>query len=324
MPTDRYIGVDVGGGGIRVRADLGGQLRTIKNSSPVPRARGQIDIGVLAERIGALLAPIHRGEGVHAIAVGLTGMPGLLGSPAEFAHHLHSRLPVRDVYVASDALTTHLGALRGHPGCVVAAGTGVIVLGTDHRQIWNQADGWGHLLGDDGGGAWIGAQGLQAALRHHDRRDEGSAALSHQLRQRYGDTDKALSVIYGAGSPAHELAAFAPHVADAARQGDRVALGIWRKAGARLASATHAAARSLPPDFSWGGKLFDAEELLHDPFKDELERRIPEARTHTPAGTAADGALLLARRGLPAKGFGMEAYAAKFSPPGCTVPIAQP
>ena len=102
MPTDRYIGVDVGGGGIRVLADLGGQLRTIKNSSPVPRARGQIDIGVLAERIGALLAPIHRGEGVHAIAVGLTGMPGLLGSPAEFAHHLHSRLPVRDVYVTSD------------------------------------------------------------------------------------------------------------------------------------------------------------------------------------------------------------------------------
>lgn len=300
MPAETHIGVDVGGTGIRVRAVVDGRHRRADDRGPVPRAAGRIDAPTLAARIGALVATIRHGV-AERVAVGLTGMPGLLESPAELAAHLHRHIATGAVIVAGDALTTHLGALGGRAGCVVAAGTGVIVLGTDHESTWQRADGWGHLLGDQGSGSWIGAHGLRAALRHGDGRDGGSAHLHDCLRERFGDADGALHAVYGAASPAHELAAFAPAVADAARAGDQVARTIWRRAGVHLAEAARAAARGLPPDFSWGGRLFDAGLLLLEPFRAELIRRVPGARLTEPEGQAADGALLLAQRGRPAR-----------------------
>jgi N-acetylglucosamine kinase-like BadF-type ATPase len=222
----------------------------------------------------------------------------LLENPPDLAREIHRHVPTSEVVVASDALTTHLGALAGRPGCVVAAGTGVIALGTDHETTWRQADGWGHVLGDDGSGAWIGAQALRAALRHHDGRPGGSAVLLDKLRAHYGDTEAALYAVYS--SPAHELAAFAPLAAEAAHENDPVAHDIWRRAGTHLAESAHAAAGHLPPTFSWGGGLWSAGELLLTPFRTELTRLRPDARVSEPAGRAVDGALLLARRGLPA------------------------
>jgi N-acetylglucosamine kinase-like BadF-type ATPase len=295
MPAETYIGVDVGGGGIRVRAAVGEDLLTAADRGPVPRQEGRVDVPAVAARIGALVTGLC--ATADRVAVGLTGMPGLLEDPTALATALHDHVRTGGVIVASDALTTHLGALTGRPGCVVAAGTGVIVLATDHKRTWRQADGWGHLLGDEGSGAWIGARALRAALRHHDGRPGGSAVLLDKLRQRFGDTDTALRAVYG--SPAHALAAFARPTAEAAHEGDPVAADLWRRAGTHLAASAHAAARDLPPEFSWGGRLFDAGPLLLTPFQEELTRRRPDARVTAPAGTAAEGALLLARRGLP-------------------------
>ncbi len=310
MPAESFVGVDVGGGGIRIRAVVDGRRLRDKDRGPVPRTAGRIDAPAVAARIGALVNGLGEVK-ADRVAVGLTGMPGLLDSPAELADHLHRHIPTRSVIIAGDLLTTHLGALGGRPGCVVAAGTGVIVLGTDHASVWQRADGWGYLLGDEGSGAWIGRQGLRAALRGEDGRDGGSAALRRALVARFGDPDAALRTVYGAASTAHELAAFAPDVAAAAGEGDPVARDIWRRAGTHLAEGARAAARGLPADFSWGGRLFDAGELLLAPFREELARRVPGARLSKPRGQAADGALLLARRGLPA-GTGHLRFAREF------------
>ncbi|GAB3452079.1 N-acetylglucosamine kinase [Actinophytocola sediminis] len=314
MRAEAHIGVDVGGGGIRVRAKVGDHHLTTHDDGPVPRTAGRIDTRALGERIGRLVAGLDV-DAVDRVAVGLTGMPGLLDRPEELGGQLHRHIATSGVIVASDALATHLGALAGRPGCVVAAGTGVIVLGTDHRTTWHQADGWGHLLGDDGGGAWIGAQGLRAALRHADGRDGGSAALLAKATSRFGGIDGSLHTIYGSTWPARELATFAPDVAAAAHDGDRVAGDIWRRAGVHLAESAQAAARDLPANFSWGGRLFDAGPLLHDAFHDELSRRVPGARIVTPAGQAADGALLLAQRGLPPDSAHPAAYAVEIPDP---------
>lgn len=307
MPAEVFVGVDVGGGGIRVT--VGGPGLLAEDRGPVPRTAGHVDAPALAARIGALLTTV---DSAARVAVGLTGMPGLLESPADLARHLHRHVDAGAVIVAGDLLTTHLGALGGRPGCVVAAGTGAIVLGTDHADVWQRTDGWGYLLGDQGSGAWIGRQGIAAALRAHDGRDGGSPALRRRLRDRFGDPDATLRAIYGADSPAHELAAFAPDVAAAARAGDPVAHQIWVRAGAHLAEAACAAAHGLPPNFSWGGRLFDAGDLLQAPFQEELARRVPGAVVSKPHGEAAGGALLLARRGLPPGGAGQGRYAREF------------
>jgi hypothetical protein len=92
-----------------------------------------------------------------------------------------------------------------------------------------------------------------------------------------------------------------------------VAGDIWRRACAHQARSAHAAARGLPADFSWGGRLFDAGPLLLTPFREELTRRMPGARLSPPAGQAADGALLLARRGLPPDGSHPVQYAVELT-----------
>ena len=48
------------------------------------------------------------------------------------------------------------------------SGTGSNVFGVGPaRRAW-RAGGWGHLLGDEGRGYWLGVQSISAALRDRD------------------------------------------------------------------------------------------------------------------------------------------------------------
>jgi N-acetylglucosamine kinase-like BadF-type ATPase len=58
------------------------------------------------------------------------------------------------VVVTNDAVTSYLGAIGFEPGAVVAAGTGVIALAGDRDGNFARSDGWGYILGADGGG-WL-------------------------------------------------------------------------------------------------------------------------------------------------------------------------
>ncbi|TMR09526.1 hypothetical protein ETD86_43220 [Nonomuraea turkmeniaca] len=320
MSRTGFAGVDVGGGGVRVRIEVEGMTAQGADAAPVPRDRGHVDLDRLAARIATVVdqatlvaeetVPARTGGfgqdravqgGVPAVdrfaamAVGVTGLPGLVKDPGTLWEALGERFGLGTLVVAGDLVTTHVGALGFQPGVVVAAGTGVITLGTDMNGVWNQADGWGHLLGDHGGGAWIGAQGLHAALRAHDGRAGGSAALLERMTARFGHPLDLVALVYESGSAAHHLASFAPCVGEAARAGDPVARRIWTEAGRQLGQTAVAAATGLDPVFSWGGRLFDAADLLMEPFQETVRESLPGARFTPPLGTSADGALALAK-----------------------------
>ncbi|TDD19621.1 BadF/BadG/BcrA/BcrD ATPase family protein [Nonomuraea diastatica] len=316
MSSTGFAGVDVGGGGIRVRAEIGEESAYGEHVAPVPRDRGRVDLARLASRIAlavegampvpgglpAAVTPAQERPGVTrdvgrfaGMAIGVTGLPGLVRDPGTLWDALRERFGLETLVVAGDMVTTHVGALGFRPGVVVAAGTGVITLGTDLDRVWNQSDGWGHLLGDHGGGAWVGMHGLHAALRAHDGRAGGSLALLDRMTARFGHPLDLVALVYESGSAAHHLASFAPSVADAARAGDPVARRIWTEAGRQLGQSAAAAASGLDPVFSWGGRLFDAADLLMEPFQSTVLALLPAARFAPPLGTSADGALALAR-----------------------------
>jgi N-acetylglucosamine kinase-like BadF-type ATPase len=292
--------VDVGGGGIRVAIRDGEAVREESFPGPI-HARSGIDPRRLAEAIASAVdsavASASDGRGdLDVLAVGATGYPDLFSDPDAFARDLRERTGASVVVLAADALTSHIGALGFRPGAVIAAGTGAVALGTDFRGIWRRGDGWGFLVGDAGGGSWVGRLGIDAALRSADGRSGGSRALLSLMKRDLGTPDEVVTRLHAREAPAHELAAFAPRVAEAAWAGDPHAEQILAAAGRELATTLAAVARGWASHVSWAGGLFAAGGVLRESFRHAVREQLPAATLMFPRGNSAAGALALAER----------------------------
>ncbi|MEV8566351.1 BadF/BadG/BcrA/BcrD ATPase family protein [Streptomyces sp. NPDC051322] len=296
------IGVDSGGSGLRVAlADAADPTRSecVVSREAVRTGPSGIETAHLLAQLlpmaGELLGRAG-GVGVTAVAVGAAGMATLGDDLRErLPAALESSLGVRRLALAADAVTAYAGALGQQPGAVVAAGTGMIALGTDLTG-WRRADGWGHLLGDCGGGAWIGRAGLEAAMRAHDGRRGGSPALLARLEAVFGPAAGLPGQLY----PRHDrpalLASFAPEVAGCSA-GDPVAAGILREAARQIVDAAEAV---CPPagagaaEAALTGGLLKMGDPLLTPVREEFAERLPHVRVVPAAGDPLAGAVRIA------------------------------
>ncbi|WP_275559066.1 BadF/BadG/BcrA/BcrD ATPase family protein [Streptomyces sp. 5-6(2022)] len=247
---------------------------------------------------------------------------------------LADALGVGRLALAADAVTAYAGALGQRPGAVVAAGTGLIALGAvpegaaegsggaggvpvtggasstdaasdtdatapggDTRWTatgWRRADGWGHLLGDCGGGAWIGRAGLEAAMRAYDGRDGGSKPLLARLEAVFGPATGLPGKLYPRPDRPAVLASFAPEVGRCAAE-DPVAEAILRTAARHVAEAAEAVCPRLESsEVALTGGLFRMGAPLLTPVREELAARLPGVRVTEAAGDPLDGALCVA------------------------------
>ncbi|MEU0087393.1 BadF/BadG/BcrA/BcrD ATPase family protein [Streptomyces sp. NPDC006274] len=311
------LGVDSGGSGLRAALADAGDLTgagahagsgapppyagTASSREPVRTGGAGIDAGHLLEQLVPMARNLLERAGagpLAAVVIGAAGM-GTLGARlrAELPAALESALGVRRLGLAADAVTAYAGALGSRPGAVVAAGTGMIALGTD-LTVWRRADGWGHLLGDCGGGAWIGRAGLEAALRAHDGRRGGSAALLARMESVFGAAPELPGILYPRSDRPAVLASFAPDVARCAGD-DPVAAAILERAAGHIAEAAAAVcpAPGEAPDgceVALTGGLLKLGEPLLEPLRKELAEQLPHARQVPAAGDPLLGALRLA------------------------------
>jgi N-acetylglucosamine kinase-like BadF-type ATPase len=238
---------------------------------------------------------------IEAIGVGLSGFEAAREDDLRRVDEvLRARVGVAQVTIASDGVTSLLGALGERPGAVVAAGTGTVCVARGPRR-WAKVDGWGSLLGDAGSGFAIGRSGLDGGLRELDGRG-GSKALLAAAEQRFGQPAGIAEAVYRSSVPTRTVASFARDVARVAAEGDAAARSILEAAGSELAiSACAALARALDAGdsaaVSYAGSVFDAGPPLMDAFAREMARRRPDAELVQPQGDALAGAALLAQRG---------------------------
>lgn len=308
----KVCGIDVGGSGCRAAVlDIATGLRGEASEHRQLRISQEgIDVAPMMDTIvrtvreaaeSAAAAAQARdtpagAAGFDCVALGMTGLLSLAPRPDLIHARLHERLGARITVVASDAYTSFIGALDGQPGGIVAAGTGVIGFGTDNADVWRRIDGWGHLLGDEGGGNWIGSQGLRAAFAAHDGRSWSSPALLDRLKQRFGGPDELTADIYTRSDRAGVLASFVPDVLEVAADGDPVAQAILDAAGSYLArTAVAAIAPPVPQRIGLIGGIFAAAPQLRDAVAEHLRKEMPDAEVVAAVGTALDGALRLAR-----------------------------
>ena len=162
----RYILIDGGQGGCRIVYMADGQRVLTGDDAGLSRHARDRSAGVLRvlERAFADLGPRAPGS-VDVIVAGLTGFDGGPETAGAVADGVRKLVRTGRVIMTNDAVTSYLGAIGFEPGAVVAAGTGVIALAGDRDGNFARSDGWGYILGDDGGGYYIGRRGLASALR---------------------------------------------------------------------------------------------------------------------------------------------------------------
>jgi N-acetylmuramic acid 6-phosphate etherase len=223
----------------------------------------------------AILAVARELGLVDEVIVGAAGALAAPDAARALGDALLASLRAKRVAVTSDAVIAHSGALNGEPGVVLIAGTGVVALAIGADGALRTADGWGPWLGDEGGGAWIGAAGLRAALRAHDGRGP-STTLLDAARARFGAPQTWPAQLTDAAA----FASFAPDVL--AAEGDAAALAIVRAAAEALAATARAAGDG--PVAMVGGLAAVLEGV--DALREQLDL-VPAA------GDALDGALRL-------------------------------
>ena len=277
---------------------------------PSPPARGPgvlrldgsaVGPGHVADALLAALDELGPLPAVDAVGVGLSGFEAAREEDLQHVSEaLRTRLGVSRVTIASDGVTSLLGALGEQLGVVVAAGTGTVCVARGPKR-WVKVDGWGSLLGDDGSAFAIGRSGLNAGLRELDGRG-GSEALLAAAAERFGETAGIAEAIYRSPVATRTVAGFARDVARVAAEGDATARSILATAGSELAlTACAALGRAFDGDetaaVSYSGSVFSAGPPLLEAFEEELARLRPDAQLMSPAGDSLAGAALLAERG---------------------------
>jgi N-acetylglucosamine kinase-like BadF-type ATPase len=253
------VGVDLGGTWIRAVV-----LRDGRATRRVRRATGVRELS----KVLRILVGTRRRIGSLVVAA-----RGIWTASERAVLRRRLRPLAGHVEIISDVEAALQGALGEHPGLLILAGTGSIVLGRDSRGRFARAGGLGPLLGDEGSAFWLGREWLRL------RPDAARAARA------LGRRPDAVA----------RVAAGAPSVLTRARRGDRRARAIVAAGQQHLAEQAAVVIRRLrlaPPVLvSWSGGLMADAGYRHG-VRRALARRT-RCRWQAPR---ADPALAAARR----------------------------
>jgi N-acetylglucosamine kinase-like BadF-type ATPase len=145
-------------------------------------------------------------------------------------------MPGTPTVMVNDVVTAWATEHLGGPGMVLIAGTGTNCFGVAANGDSWRSGGWGHVLGDEGSGYRVGLDGLRAAVQDRDGRGPSTPLTRAALDYFTVDSVTMLSKhIYLDAVGKQEIAAFAPHVDQAAREGDGVAEAICKQGAGHLA-----------------------------------------------------------------------------------------
>src|SRR5471030_495861 len=125
------------------------------------------------------------------------------------------------VLVVNDALIGLVAGARDEPGVAINAGTGSIVYGRNAQGEAARAGGWGHMIGDEGSGYWIGREALAALMRAADGRGLVTPLTAEILSHFNVDDESRLPrIVYDRELPRVSVAALGPIVQRVAQSGD--------------------------------------------------------------------------------------------------------
>jgi N-acetylmuramic acid 6-phosphate etherase len=187
--------------------------------------------------------------------------------------------PGAKIFAGSDRDSGLAAALGRGDGIVVNAGTGASVTGRRGERI-EKAGGWGHILGDAGGGYFLSVQALRFILREYDLH-RGEAQFTASILRALSLNSRDELVRWAQTADKMEIATLSPIVFEAARNGDPNVMKIIDDGADVLAEYTAAVASRLgllAPKVILLGGLFKRDSLYMAAFRRRLKKHLSDAR----------------------------------------------
>jgi len=296
-----FLGIDCGGSHTTVVVgDRNAQMlaRADGPGSAMRPGGAEASAAVIADTARRAAAAADVTLPADAAMVGAAGA-GREPEQRELAAALIAAQVARRVRVAGDSEVGLAAAFGDGPGILINAGTGSIAFARSPDARLHRAGGYGWQLGDEGGGYWLGRRALAAAVRATDDPDESSTLLERllvALGLRHLDD----LIRWTATATPAQVASLAPHVANAAREGEAVAQRAVGEAAVELARLVSVLARHFPGTepvavATAGGLLRPGSPLLKA-LHDVLATDVPRARLMDGPVDAPVGAVRLAAR----------------------------
>lgn len=301
--TNCTLGIDGGGSNLRV-AVVDEQLKVLAQTThgtANPSAIGRdASAALIQEAIREVIALTGSNVSIYAVGIGIAGAAAT--HSAEWLRQtVKTVLPDIQVAASMDYEIALVGAHGKRRGLLILAGTGTVGYGVNDAGESAQVGGWGYLLGDEGGGYWIGLQALKALTRWADNADLITQKLAQSVMEhlQFTHPTDVLKWIYAPPPPIREVAALAEIVLNLAEEGDALALEIIEKAADALAGIAHILQARLglhdETQIAFAGGLLTAENRLSQ----ALCKRLSLTAIPQPRYTPVIGAALLAQLTFP-------------------------
>lgn len=300
------VGVD--GGGTKTRAILANERgeQVAESVAPGSAVRpGEVDhsASVIADVVRDVLTVADMaGQRPRVVCVGVAGA-GRESERQELLDALVARSIAEDVVVQTDLAVAIEDAFGDGPGVLLIAGTGSSAFGRGPAGATSRCGGWGPVIGDEGGGAWIGRRALSVVSAAADGR-EPETALTGAVLTAAEVSDASELIRWAADATPGKLATLAPVVVTVAESGDLRANSIVSMAVEELALHVRALARRLFADERASVPVAFTGGLLNrrSPFRKRLEHRlrtaVPGAQVQAGDVDPARGAVRMALKQL--------------------------
>ena len=232
------LGIDAGGTKtVCILADADGRVvAEARGTGANLQAAGELEVEKVLHQV--METVLSEWEGLPAaICLGIAGVDR--PEDGEAVRGIMRRIGFKTpTLVVNDALVALVAGAGDNPGVVLVSGTGSIAYGRDAAGRAARSGGWGYLLGDEGGGYWIGRAALSAVVRQYDGR--GPATLLTELvleRLKLASPTALIREIYDRDVHRQTITGLASLVQTATERRDAVAADILHRAGAELAAA---------------------------------------------------------------------------------------
>ena len=200
------------------------------------------------------------------------------------------------IHVIPDYVGNWAAATAGEPAIMILSGGGAVAYGRDAFGHSARSGGWGHLLGDEGSGYWIGLEAIKVVFRAHDGMVP-KTSLEAELMQRF-EVDHVrdlMNKVYSGGVSEPEIAGLVPVVDALARQGDETSMRIIERAAAHLRELAVVLLEQLGelPVYLSGG-VWNVT-AMHENFRRLLARAGHDVKVSRGKGEPWEGIFMIAK-----------------------------